>query len=94
MDKEIDLGGGVTCSLKRRGSFLNSWGTERVTEIEICLPENLPPEPLDRAQVYVHAILEALSLSHLNYSLKHSDIEILEEPMARLLVAFEWTPPR
>jgi len=91
---EINLGDGVKAVLLRRGSFLNNWGNERVTEVEICLPDNLPPEPLDRAQVYVHAILEALSLSHLNYSLKHSDIEILEEPMARLLVALGWTPPQ
>ena len=67
---------------------------ERVIGVEICLPDDLPPEPLDRAQVYVHAILEALSLSHLNYSLKHTDIEMLEEPLARIMVALDWIPPQ
>ena len=91
---EINLGDGVKAVLLRRGSFLNNWGMERVTEVEICLPDDLPPEPLDRAQVYVHAILEACSLTFLNYGLSHQDIEILEEPVARIMVALSWVPPQ
>uniref|UniRef100_A0A6M3L4Q5 Uncharacterized protein n=1 Tax=viral metagenome TaxID=1070528 RepID=A0A6M3L4Q5_9ZZZZ len=89
---EINLGD-VSLTIVRKGRALDGYGSEKVIGMEITIPDDLPMDKQERARIWIHALLESVSVSHLLYGWKHDDIEIVESPLAIALVALGWDPP-
>lgn len=91
---EIPLPGDVALTITRKGRSLDGYGTEKVTAMEITIPEDLPADAEERGRIWLHALLESISVSHLLYGWKHDDVEIAERPLAKALLALGWIPPQ